>query len=261
MKKKKIVKVLVHGIMGNPFAELKKGIELEGFEVVDVYFPYQDPRRADYQDPRLAQIGVQDKVNYLVNILERFQSEGREYDLIGHSAGALVSLLVASRVGIRPRKIILISPVGARGIFMIQPSVLWTFTEIFRSWGFYRKKVKLSYEKIVYSMLNKINSESERKNIYRGLCEESGRFIFEIGFWPFDSKKSTQVIFKNIACDVRILAGDEDRIAPIMIARSTLRRLKAAKNGHVHSLREFKGGAHWLFAEFPEEICQEICTK
>lgn len=260
MKAKKVVKVLVHGILGNPFTSLKKRIEQEGYEVVNVFFPYQDPSRSDYQDPRLATIGVKDKVDHLIKILVQLQAEGKEYDLVGHSAGALVSLLAACFPGIKPRKKILISPVGMRGIWMIQPSVLWTFLNITFTWGFFRKKVKLSYEKFVYSMLNKIPSEVDRRRIYDDMCEESGKFIFQIGFWPFDRTKATQVQLKNIACNVRILAGDKDRAAPLVIAKATLKRLlKTGDSRYSHTLKVFKGCGHWLFEERPEEIVREIC--
>lgn len=256
----KPVKVLVHGIMGNLFEDLKESLEEIGYEVISVIFPYQDSSKADYQDPRLANIGIEDKVNYLLEILRQLQAQGKKYDLIGHSAGALVSLLAASRSDIQPRKILLLSPVGMRGVWMIQFSVLRTFLKTSLTWKFFRKKIKLSYEEISYSMLNRISDEVRRQQIYKGMCEESGRFIFQIGFWPFDKTRVSEPNIENIDCPVRILVGDQDRITPPAVAKANFRRLKKSRWGAGHTLEVIKGGGHWLFEEFPHKILEEICS-
>jgi non-heme chloroperoxidase len=69
---------------------------------------------------------------------------------------------------------------------------------------------------------------------------ESGRALFELFFWMFDSTKATVVDTRAVRCPVLCLSGTDDRIVSIQTARATAAPYPGAQfwelDGHGHML-------------------------
>jgi len=114
--------------------------------------------------------------------------------------------------------------------------------------GFWKKPVKQLYEDVKYSVLN-LTPEDEGKALYDKLGYESGRALWEIGFWFFDARKTTFVDESKIICPVLVIAGGQDRILPASVIRKIARKYQT-----VATYKEFPDHAHNILLEPGWEI-------
>jgi alpha-beta hydrolase superfamily lysophospholipase len=86
--------------------------------------------------------------------------------------------------------------------------------------------------------------ESERRKKYEKEVYESGRASFEIGFWTFDSNKSSRVDETKMTQPMLIISGLEDRITPNAVHQKI-----AKKYQHIAELKEYENHAHSIIHE------------
>ncbi|MBD3223921.1 MAG: hypothetical protein GF313_04280 [Caldithrix sp.] len=111
------------------------------------------------------------------------------------------------------------------------------------TWKFWKKPVKQKFREAVYAPLQKLPPE-EQKEIYNQFVYESGRVVFEMGFWFNDNKRSSHVDASNVLCPVLNIAGTDDRIVNPSVVR------KIHKKYHpVSTYKEFENHGHWLISE------------
>lgn len=84
----------------------------------------------------------------------------------------------------------------------------------------------------------------EQKKIFGRFVYESGRVVFEMGFWFFDRKGAARVDESKITCPVLVVAGGLDRIT-----RASVVRKVAAKYRTVSTYKEFLNHAPWVIGE------------
>ena len=220
--------VLVHGMFchAGVFEKIVEHFEAKGYECYALNLPYHDALLSKTPHPNLATVGINDYVDYLVESLEHLK---KEYVLVGHSMGGLITMKTASLANIHPKAIVLLAPAAPWGIFALKYTVIKSFYDVLTTMNFWKMPINLSYENICYSMLNQL-PEAERRAIYNGLRWESGKAAFQMGIWPLDSSKATQLDPAGITCSIIIFAGKKDRITPFGVIKNTAKFLDLRPN-------------------------------
>ena len=160
--------------------------------------------------------------------------------IMGHSMGGLLAQILASR-GLA-QAAVLITPASPAGIFAITGSVLESFSEVLFQVGLLGKLHKLSDEKAVFAMMEKL-PEEERRYIYDRGVWESGRAATEIGFWAV-GVRGAQVDGARVTCPVLVISGSEDHITPAKVVRKV-----AEKYAPSCTYLEIGGHSHWVIRE------------
>ena len=76
------------------------------------------------------------------------------------------------------------------------------------------------------------------------MVHDSGRAIFEIGYWMFDSQGAARVDAAKVTCPVLVLTGAQDRITPVSVVRKIARKYRAVATCKVYDYH-----AHWILGE------------
>ncbi|MBW2037711.1 MAG: alpha/beta hydrolase [Deltaproteobacteria bacterium] len=92
-------------------------------------------------------------------------------------------------------------------------------------------------------MMHLLTAE-EQKKAFEQFVYESGRAVFEIGCWFFDSRGAAKVDESKVTCPVLIIAGADDRITPPSVLRKVADKYRA-----VSTFMEFPNHAHWVIGE------------
>jgi len=231
---------MIHGMWGAGWNwDLYRGFfEARGYSCVAPTLRYHDMNPRDEPDPRLGTTSLQDYARDLEAEIRRLDDKPV---LMGHSMGGLLAQILGSR-GLAGA-LVLLTPASPSGVLALAPSVLKSFSSVLLKWGFWRSPHRLPFEAAVYAMYHLLPS-CEQKAVYDRLVYESGRAAAEIGFWPFDLRKASEVEEAKISCPVLVVAGAEDRITPASVVRKVAR-----KYGAVSSYKEFAGQAHWVLGQ------------
>jgi pimeloyl-ACP methyl ester carboxylesterase len=237
MKEQKQIIVFIHGMWGTKefWNNYIQYYEALGYTCIALNLPYHDQAT----NSQVGNISIQTYINY---VQKEIQKIGKPVIIIGHSMGGLIAQKIAELEQKLVESAVLITPASPRGIFAITPSVLRSFSSVLFRWGFWNKSHKLTLKKAVYAMLH-IMPEKEHKRIYKSFVKESGRAAFEIGFWLFDRKKTTQVNAKKVSQPMLVIAGREDRITPASVVKKIAKRYKNA------TYKSYPNHAHWITQE------------
>jgi len=231
---------MIHGMWGGPWNwdTYRSVLEAQGYRCVATTLPYHgtDPREAP--DPRL---GTTSLLDYAEAVEHELMALRARPILMGHSMGGLLAQILAAR-GLA-RALVLLAPAAPAGIFAVDPSVIQSFWSIQTTWGFWRMPVRPTFREASYSMLHLLD-EKERRETYDRFVYESGRAVFEIGYWPLDLHGASRVDESRVSCPVLVVAGTQDRITPAWVTRHVAR-----KYASVSTFREFQAHAHWLIGE------------
>lgn len=111
------------------------------------------------------------------------------------------------------------------------------------TWGFWRRPTRPTFADAAYGLLHLL-PEAEQKRLYDRFVYESGRVIFETGFWLLDSQRAASVDASKVDCPVLVLAGTQDRVTPASVVRKVTRHYQP-----VATYREYDNHAHWLLGE------------
>lgn len=228
--------VFIHGMWGRAwqFPQVVAEFKNAGYQCHTPVLRYHSTLEAA---DKLAKCSVLDYVSDLEKIIAKLDSKPV---IIGHSMGGLLAQMLAAK-GLA-RQLVLVTTATPRGIFATLPSVVYAFSGITTTYRFWKKAHRMAKSKYSYSVLNNV-PKTEHAAIYQKLGYESGRAIFEIGFWPFDRKKTTYVNFGAVLCPLLIVSGAEDRITPNYSHRQLVKKYPQAV------LKTYQHHAHHLLAE------------
>ena len=84
----------------------------------------------------------------------------------------------------------------------------------------------------------------ERRKTYKKFVYESGKAVFEIGFWPFDPKRASRVDASKVSCPVLLISGARDRATPYSVNLKIANKYKT-----VSTCKVFPKNAHWVLGE------------
>ena len=231
---------MIHGMWGGPWywTNYRRFFEAQGYRCVTPTLPYHDMDPKAEPDPRLGRTG-------LLDYAEALEQEIRQLDekpiLMGHSMGGLLAQILGER-GLSA-SLVLLTPAPPSGIMALSPSVVKSFWSVMTSWGFWKKPMRPTFSEAVYSMLNLL-PEDQQKRVYNNFVYESGRAAFEIGYWLFDTQGASKVDESGITCPVLVVAGARDRITPASVVRKVAQKYRT-----VSTYKEFENHAHWVVGE------------
>ncbi len=109
--------------------------------------------------------------------------------------------------------------------------------------GFWKKPIRQTFNEAVYSMLQLLTVE-EQKKLFDRFVYDSGRAAAEIGFWFLDPKGAAKVDESRVTCPVLVIAGSQDRMTPASVVRKVADKYRA-----VSTYEEFANHAHWVIGE------------
>ena len=232
--------VMIHGMWGGSWywENYKRFFEAKGYQCITPTLRFHDVAPEELPNPQLG-------TTSLLDYVEDLEKEIRQLDalpiLMGHSMGGLLAQMLGSR-GLA-KALVLLTPASPRGINALTPSVIRSFWSGLTKWGFWRKPLRQTFNEAIYSMLQLLPVEEQKKIFDRFVCE-SGRAAFEIGFWFLDRKRASRVDEANVTCPMLVVAGGRDRITPASVVRKV-----AAKYIAVSTYKEFPNHAHWVIGE------------
>jgi len=231
---------MIHGMWGGPWAmeTFKAYFEQRGYRCVATTLRHHD--RPPGQPPH-PELGTLSLLDYVSDLEREIDALGERPIVLGHSMGGLLAQMVAARG--RARAAILVAPAFPRGIFGTTPSVARSFLSVTSKWGFWKKPHIATFGEVRYSSLNRMPPATQRA-IYDRFVPESGRVVFEIGYWYLDRRKASAVDLERVTCPVLTLVGEDDRITPAMIVRFVAKRYR--RNG---TFLRYPGHGHWIMAE------------
>lgn len=232
--------VMIHGMWGGPWhwANYRQVFEPAGYRCVAVTLPYHDMEPHGIPDPRL---GTASLLDYAAAIEREIRQLGVKPILMGHSLGGLLAQMLGAR-GLA-KALVLLAPAAPAGIWPITPTVIRSFWRIVTTGGFRGKPVRPTFADAAYGLLHLL-PQVEQKRLYDRFVYESGRAIFETGFWVLDSKRAASVDASKINCPALVLAGAQDRVTPASVVCKVARRY-----GDAVTYREYENHAHWLLGE------------
>ena len=196
---------------------------------------------ADPRDEPHPDLGTTSLLDYADDLEKVIRGLDEKPVVMGHSMGGLIAQILGSR-GLA-RLLVLLTPATPAGILAIDPSVIKSAAVNVCEWGFWKKPIRSTYEATCYSAMHLL-PEPERREAFSRFGYESGRALFEMGFWFLDGRQATRIDAAAIAVPVLIVSGAEDRITP-----SSGHRKLARKYLKMASFMEFPNHAHWIFGE------------
>ncbi len=148
-------------------------------------------------------------MDYVKQVEEELSKVTDKPIIIGHSMRALIAQKLAEK-GLAA-KLVLIAPSAPKGISVIKPSVLRTFSANICN-VLLKKPFIIPLSNAVYGLMNTMSQE-EQTEVYQDLVYESGLAAYEIvrGRIAIDASKVT--------CSVLVIAGGQDRATPPEVVR------------------------------------------
>ncbi|MBA7659105.1 hypothetical protein ES703_67070 [subsurface metagenome] len=232
--------LMIHGMWcgGWCWQKYKDFFEEKGYNCICPTLRFHDIDPKGLPDPRL---GTTSLLDYVEDLEEVIQELGVPPIIMGHSMGGLLAQILGSR-GLA-KVLILLAPASPHGIIALRPSVIRSFWSSLTKWGFWRKPMRQTFGEAVYSTMQLLTAE-EQKRLYGRYVYESGRAASEIGFWFLDPKGAAKVDESKVACPVLVVAGTKDRITPALIGQKVADKYKT-----VSTYQEFTNHAHWVILE------------
>jgi non-heme chloroperoxidase len=230
---------MIHGMWGGGWYwdKFQSYFENLGYRCIAPYLRHHNIKPDDPPPPGLARTSLLD---YAEDLEDQIKGLDEKPIIMGHSMGGLLAQILASRQ--LAKAAVLITPASPAGVLSITGSVLKSFSEVLFRWGFWKKPHKISYEKAVYAMMEKLTIE-ERRYVYDRCVWESGRAATEIGFW-FLGVKGAQVNSSKLTCPLLIISCSEDNITPSKVVRKLAKRYKPS-----YTYLEIGGHAHYVIRE------------
>jgi len=229
---------MIHGmcLTGSCWDNFRKFYEEKNYDCIA---PTLRHHKLEKCNPRLGKVSLLDYVDDLETELEELDLE-RPPIIMGHSMGGLLAQLLACRV--KARALILLTPAAPRGVNSLKLSVIRTFVGVMTKWKFWKKPFKFSRAAANYAIFNCL-SDDQKEELFGQMVHESGQAAFEIGLWPLDREKASEVDYSKINCPILFLAAGRDKISPA----STIK--KAADMSKIGSLWEYPLMGHMLLLE------------
>lgn len=166
-------------------------------------------------------------MGYVEQAKARIQNLDGKPVIIGHSMGALIAQKLAE-MGLAS-KLVLIAPSAPKGISVMTPSVLITFSaNICHILS--KKPFLIPFRNAAYGLMNTM-SHDEQVESYQCFVYESGLAAYEI------MRGETHVDESKVTCPVLVVVGRQDRATPTKVVRKVAAKYNALYveyPGHCH---------------------------
>lgn len=230
---------MIHGMWGGGWYwdKLQSSFEKNGYHCIT---PYLRHHNIGPNDPAPEDLGKTSLLDYAEDLEAEIKKLDERPIIIGHSMGGLLAQILAARD--LAEAAVLITPASPAGIVSLSYPVVKSFYTVMAKWGFWEKPHKISYEKAVYAMMEKL-PEKERKYIYSRNVWESGRATTELGLW-IAGVKGAQVDSSKVTCPVLVIAGSEDKVTPAKFVKKIAKKYSPGS-----TYMEFANHGHWIIRE------------
>lgn len=227
--------VLIHGMWctGANFDRMAAILKARGH---DCHAPTLPAHEIGRPNPEVGNQGVQAYLSFVEDYV-RSRSFTQPPILLGHSMGGLLAQQLATRIN--PFALVLLTPAAPAGINALSPAGIAAFSRPLSRWGWWRKPQKPTFGRAVASVFNGVPPEKHR-TLYAGLVEESGRAVFEIGFWFLDRSRASRVDAGRVRCPVYLVSAGNDRLTPAFAVRKVAALYPQA------ALRHYPSRGHWV---------------
>lgn len=236
--------VLTHGMWakGRCMDRVRAHFEAAGHRVLSPTLPWHDVAPGDAPPAALATASLLDYCDALeTEISGALGTERQDAILIGHSMGGLLAQKLAAR-GLGGC-LVCLAPAPAAGSFPFLPGPTRIFLPAVLRWNFHRKLQQPDWPAARRFVFNGVPEEEARREFAESV-PESGRVLFELGFWFLDGENAAAVNRDRIRMPVLIVVGSEDRITPPAWARAAARGFEGRAR-----YQELPGFGHWLIGE------------
>ncbi|MCP3921858.1 MAG: alpha/beta hydrolase [Desulfobacterales bacterium] len=232
--------VMIHGMWSKAsfWDNYKSYFEKRGYRCITPTLRFHDMDPGDEPDPALGTVSLQD---YADDIEQEIKKLDEEPIIMGHSMGGIITQILGGR-GLG-KALIMLCPSAPAGVNALNYYSLKTFFGIMWKWGYWRKPFRLSFDKCHYSMFAVMPKE-QRKKFYNELIYESGRALWEIGFWLLDRKHASRIDEKKVTVPVMVVAGSKDKMNPPSVMKKIAKKYKT-----VSTYKEFPNQSHWFILE------------
>jgi len=242
--------VLIHGMWctGANFNRMIEGLKPRGHAC---HAPTLPAHEIGATHPEVGNKSLREYLSFLEDYVRR-QNFAEAPILIGHSMGGLLAQQLAARI--QPFALVLLTTAAPAGVFGLRASNLVSFTPVVARWGWWRRPQKLSWNGYVQRAYNRVPAEKHRA-LHDGMVEESGRAVFEIGFWFLDPGRAAKVDASAVRCPVYVVSSGEDRLTPAIVVRKVAALYPQA------SLRHYPDRGHWVLDDTEtDEMTAEIAN-
>lgn len=248
--------IFIHGMWGGgrQWADWEARLGEDGYETLAPTLPYHDIAPAD---PPPALLGEQSLLDYADFIEAQAATLSETPVIVGHSMGGLIAQILLAR-GVGKAGILLAPapPAGAPAMWALaMPSVSRTLTGKLFTAAMPKKPHRLSFKQAAYACLNNL-SKDQQKAEYAQWVWESGRVLWELGFWYLDSRKAARVDPAKVTVPTLTIAAGRDRIVPARVVRSNAKRYQDRGGDYA----VFESNAHMLICEDGWEEVADHCV-
>lgn len=243
--------VLIHGMWctGANWDRVRSLLEPRGYTCHAPSLPAHEP--VPDQPQQVAAVSLRDYLAFMEDYV-RAQNFSQPPILIGHSMGGLLAQQLAARI--QPLALVLLTPAAPWGVNPLRWSNIVAFARALLRWGFWRRPHKPSAERAALSAFNGIPVDRHPR-LYEGLVHESGRVLFEAGFWWADWRRATAVDTRAVQCPVYVVSAGEDRLTPTPVVRRVAALYPQA------SQRHYPQRGHWVIDDDDtEEMVKGLCS-
>jgi len=169
--------------------------------------------------------------------------------LIGHSMGALVSLLAAAQANVAG--VILLAPSAPWGVGGSSMEEAVSAVSLYALGPYWAQAIEPDYTSFRRYGVDRLE-QPERRAIFDRMRPESGRALFETLNWWLDPMMTTLVRPEQIAAPMLAISGGRDVIHPPPTVRETAKRIDA-------QMEVMPDMSHWLIGEPGWREVADLC--
>jgi non-heme chloroperoxidase len=232
--------VLIHGAFGGAWTmdNFARLFMEHGWDCHTPSLRFHDLDSSADPDPRLGETSIEDYTDDLAEFVRKFDTRPI---LVGHSMGGVIAQKLAAR-GLA-EAIVLLNSSTVWGILPSTDDERAVGTGLMSAGPFQDTIIRLEFDLMANLALNTMDPAAQR-NVFARLGSESGRAMFELFFWMFDDRRTTEVDFDKVDCPVLVVSGNQDRgVSPL-----TAHKI-ADKYSDNANFYEADGHGHYLMLE------------
>ena len=232
--------VFIHGTNAGPWtmANFAEYFGAKGFDCHSPAYRYHDPTPTSEDAALLKGLSIADYVDDIASFVQTLTARPI---LVGHSLGGVVAQQLASRD--LASAIVLLNGSVNWGILPTTDEERELAKMLMSAGAFWEETLLPDFDTMVRFGLNKLDAD-EQHRVFDRLGPESGRVMFELFLWMFDSNQTTRVDYDSVTCPVLIVSGSDD----LAIPPSTSRRI-AERHGDHATFHVAQGFGHYLTLE------------
>lgn len=234
--------VLIHGLWMTPssWAGFRELYESRGYTVVTPNWPGMSGSVAEIRKnaQNYAGLGVREIADHLEAIIRALPEQPI---IMGHSFGGLMTQLLLDR-GLGAAGVAFESA-QTKGVFRLPISVLRATAHVLLNPFNLNRVIDSSFEQFSFAFVNGLTESQAREFYAREVIPTPARPLFQVAFSNLTPNAANRVNYSNPnRAPLLLLAGTEDRLVPVSVARENFRRY--SRSPSVTEFREMPGRSH-----------------